>query len=121
MAKPRILVVEDHALTRKFYVAAIRDRLPDSEIFEASSVATAQAKLVEGPALVLTDILLGDGNGNEVLSAVRASSQPEACVVAVTGLTGHELDDLRRGFDAVLTKPVNLAELREVLARVFVI
>lgn len=118
--KPRILVVEDDALTRKFYVAAIRDRLPEADVVETNTVAAAKSKIDWSPALVITDILLGDGDGSEVLAAVRASHNPRAWVLAVTGLSGSELDGLwRQGFDAILTKPVNLADLRAVLARVF--
>jgi len=67
---------------------------------------------------VLTDLVMPDVSGIEVLQSARGL-QPDAVVLLVTG---HEsvktaVDALRHGAADYLTKPVDLAELRARLAR----
>jgi two-component system response regulator HydG len=67
---------------------------------------------------VLTDLVMPDQSGIEVLKAAR-SLQPDAVVLLVTG---HEsvktaVDSMRHGAADYLTKPVDIAELRARLSR----
>jgi len=67
--------------------------------------------------LLLCDIGLPDGSGYEVLNAIRKSSDKVKCV-AVSGFFRPDglKKSLEAGFDACLTKPVELDDLEKLLA-----
>lgn len=73
--------------------------------------------------LVITDMLMPDGDGVEVLQAIR-KLQPRARVMAISGggtyLRAHDVLNVARGFGAhgVLMKPFNRAQLLETVERV---
>ncbi|GBD07555.1 Phosphate regulon transcriptional regulatory protein PhoB [bacterium HR21] len=76
------------------------------------------------PLAVLCDLILPDGNGIDVLRAVRAQPGGEQIpVVAVTGLAQEKDQEyyLHHGFDAYLIKPLSTvtfaAQVREILER----
>ncbi|MDG1498395.1 MAG: sigma-54 dependent transcriptional regulator [Planctomycetota bacterium] len=68
---------------------------------------------------ILTDLVMHDLSGLEVLKAARRL-QPDAAVIMITGHASIEtaVDAMRFGAGDYLTKPVRLAELRTRLARV---
>lgn len=93
--------------------------LVEREGFTASGAANLhearQALAGETPALVLTDLVLPDGSGLELLE--------EAGGAQVVLITGHASVDtaveaLRRGAADYLTKPLNIARLKAILANV---
>jgi DNA-binding response OmpR family regulator len=70
------------------------------------------------PDLVLLDIGLPDMSGYDVLRALRADAKrPNRLVAAVTGRSQNR--DVARaidaGFDRYITKPIDIAKLRELL------
>jgi two-component system, NtrC family, response regulator HydG len=67
---------------------------------------------------VLTDLVMHDVDGLEVLSAA-ARLQPEAAVLMITGHGSitTAVDAMQRGASDYLQKPVNIVELRTKLAR----
>lgn len=112
MASARLLVVEDDrnhaeamqmALERDGYVVEIAD--------------TYQAAMDRLPIrkydVVLTDLMLGDGNGLDLLREIR-ERRPEVSVFLITGYGSVEtaVQAMQDGAADYLTKPVNLAELR---------
>jgi DNA-binding response OmpR family regulator len=114
-----VLVVEDDAATAAF--------LADNLIADGFEVATAsgvaegvRAIEVRGPALVILDVMLEDGNGLVVLDRVRGADvaggsrmDPALPVLVLSGRTG-ELDRLRgfaRGADDYVAKPFSYPEL----------
>lgn len=112
----RVLVVDDHADGAEMLAMLLR-----LEGHEVQVVLDGQAALercrVCPPELVLLDIQLsGDLDGYEVARRLRRGpTGATACLVAVTGHGTQE--DRRRaseaGFDILLLKPVDPAELRE--------
>ena len=114
----RVLVVEDNVDS----AAALAEllRLWGHEVQVAhdglSGVAEARAAV---PDLVLLDIGLPGMDGYEVALALRADPAfASTRIVALTGY-GQERDQLRSrevGIDRHVTKPIDLAELKEVLA-----
>ncbi len=116
--QPALLVIEDDERTCKF--------LADNLAADGFRIATATAAgeglraiEVRQPDLVLLDLMLGDGNGLEVLDRVRAADglasrlDPDLPVIVVTGRTG-EADRVRgfvRGADDFVVKPFSYAEL----------
>ena len=112
MASARLLVVDDDrnhaevmqmALERDGYIVEIAD--------------TYQAAMDRFPIrhydVVLTDLMLGDGNGLDLLREIR-ERRAEVSVFLITGYGSVEtaVQAMQDGAADYLTKPVNLAELR---------
>jgi signal transduction histidine kinase len=113
----RIALVEDNADVRETLGQLLAAR--GHVILEADDGARAiELVAAERPDVALVDIGLPGLDGYEVAARVRAAA-PATKLVAVTGYGGA--DDRRRaleaGFDAHLVKPVDLAELTTLLAR----
>ncbi len=73
------------------------------------------------PELMLVDLLMPDVDGFDLVEQVRrVSSFATTKIVAVTGQKENEFKvmAMKAGCDAVLTKPVTLNEIKEVLASV---
>ena len=108
--KVKLLLVEDHADTARALV-----RLLESRGYEVASVATVASALQavdhEEFELVLCDLGLPDGTGLDFIEKLRQKRDTPA--VALTGF-GMQQDVERAqqaGFDAHLTKPVNIQKL----------
>jgi PAS domain S-box-containing protein len=108
--KVRLLLVEDHVDTARALV-----RLMESRGYKIASVPNVetglQAVAREPFDLILCDLGLPDGTGIDFIQTVRKSHQTPA--IALTGF-GMQQDVDRAeqaGFDAHLTKPVNLQKL----------
>jgi DNA-binding NtrC family response regulator len=90
------------------------------EAYTVSSAATlskAREEIAASPPdIVLVDIHLPDGSGLDLLDASEPSAVPE--VVLITGNASVEtaVEALRRGAADYLTKPVDFARLKMVLA-----
>jgi PAS domain S-box-containing protein len=108
--KLKLLLVEDHADTARALV-----RLLESRGYQVASVATVASALeaIERNRfdLLLCDLGLPDGTGLDLIKKLRQKNDTPA--VALTGF-GMQQDVERAqqaGFDAHLTKPVNLQKL----------
>ncbi|HYO09927.1 MAG TPA: PAS domain S-box protein [Tepidisphaeraceae bacterium] len=112
----RVLLVEDHADTR-----AVMARLLASfgwAVTTAGSVAEALASGAREPFDVLiSDIGLPDGSGADVMRRLRESRPIRG--IALSGFGQPEDIDRSRaaGFEAHLTKPVNLPQLRDAIEK----
>jgi DNA-binding response OmpR family regulator len=89
------------------------------EVGVAASVAEAM-KLAKDRQydMLISDVRLPDGNGFDLLKDLRASQKMKG--ICISG--GSSDEDKRRGelagFDEYLTKPVQVAELLEVIQRI---
>ena len=84
----------------------------------AASLGEARTALARATAgLVLTDLVLPDGSGLELIDASRGVGGQ---VVLITGHASVDtaVEALRRGVVDYLTKPVDLARLKTILANV---
>jgi DNA-binding NtrC family response regulator len=84
----------------------------------AMTLADGRARIDDAqPDVVLTDLMLPDGSGLEL---VEAAATIGAQVVLITGHASVEtaVEALRRGATDYLTKPVDLARLKTILANV---
>src|SRR4051794_27249512 len=116
--RPSLLLVEDDEPTRAF----LADNLAADGFRVASATDPGEALRaieVRRPNLVLLDLLLGDGNGLDVLDRVRRADglasrvDPELPVIVISGRTS-EVDRVRgfaRGADDYITKPFSYPEL----------
>lgn len=112
----RILLVEDHGDTRRTLSSLLRYFGHTISIADCVQAALHAVKSETFDA-VLSDIGLPDGTGYEIIA--RAKKRQSLKGIALTGFGMEE--DVRRsqeaGFDYHLTKPVDFAELRDVLAQ----
>ncbi|HZP66098.1 MAG TPA: response regulator [Rudaea sp.] len=114
---PRILYVEDNAITRKLYRFVLQTAGYD--VIEAEDGATALARFDETrPALILQDLVLPDIDGVELLHRFRARlAGAPLPILCVSGLLAR-FDELKvgvAGFAQVLLKPVDPALLIDVV------
>lgn len=101
----RILVVDDEPHMRRILASNLR--LDKHEIAEAAGVEEARATLAANDFdLVFTDQRMPDGEGLEVLAAVRESN-PTIPVIVLTAVASIELavESMRQGAFDFLTKP----------------
>jgi DNA-binding response OmpR family regulator len=104
----RVLLVEDDASIRR-YVRMALEELP-IELVEAATLEQARAELGAAQvALLLTDLMLPDGHGTELLAAAGAATRRVVFSAGVDGRMRERLDAL--GVHAVLEKPVSLPAL----------
>lgn len=121
MAAPRVLVIEDDASIRRFVELALEDE--PVELLQAGTVAQAMQRLhTLGPfRLVLTDLMLPDGSGLQVLQTLAADPALRAgarLVVFSAGVSAEARQQLAQlGVHEVLTKPAPLAQLLQCVAR----
>lgn len=110
----RVLIVDDdptmRALIRR---AALQMRM---DIWMASSVAESRQMVLEGkrPDLVITDLMLGDGTGVDIVKFLRQARLP-APAVLVTGSPEELGSDERELFVDVIHKPFRLSALFDAL------
>jgi CheY-like chemotaxis protein len=107
--KPRVLLVEDSPMNRKLARDILRSR--GHEVIEAVSVDDAKSKLVGlVPDVVLLDVMLPGGGGEEVVRFMRASdSHKRIPIVAVTAFAMHGDKErlLASGYDGYISKPID--------------
>ena len=117
----RVLLTEDDASIRRFVELALED-LP-IELVQAASVAQSLQRLREaGPfRLLITDLMLPDGSGMQLLQALAADPALRAgarVAVFSAGLSADrraELDGL--GVDEVIAKPASVGQLIDCVQR----
>lgn len=85
----------------------------------ASSLAEAWPLLAQGPDLLVTDLQLGDGRGEELAIASFAAA-PERPIIVCSGFGAddHFRDQLRDARIQFLTKPFTMAELDDTIPKV---
>lgn len=116
LEKVRLLLIEDHGDTARALSRLLENR--GFGVLAASSIASAlQAVEHEEFDLILCDLGLPDGSGIDFIKKVRSHLRTPA--IALTGFGMQE--DVERansaGFDAHLTKPVNLPKLEATIWR----
>ena len=114
-----VVVADDDDASRDFLREALTaigyDPIPARDGREAlDSIAALE------PGLAILDIQMPYLNGHQVVRALR--KDPRFLSLPVVALTAHALQEDREkawesGFDAYLTKPINLGELRRQLDR----
>ncbi|HVP19485.1 MAG TPA: sigma-54 dependent transcriptional regulator [Spirochaetia bacterium] len=107
----RVLVVDDDEIIRKL----MRDLLEVNhyEVEDASDVAAASGKLRDREyEVVLTDLMLPDGSGLDVLHAARSRPyQPEVLLITAYGTIDSAVEAVRGGAFDYLTKPLSTQKL----------
>lgn len=112
--RPRVLLVEDDPSLQRFVQLALEDF--EIELLAVSSVDAGLAELARAPAaLVLTDLMLPDRSGFELIEtlaaqpALRAGARVAVFSAGLTPATRARLE--RSEVWRLLSKPCGLAEL----------
>jgi len=116
-AQVTVLVVDDDAA----HADSLGEALESFGGYDATVVHSGQAGLSalrqQEYDIVLTDLRMADADGMEILEAARRKSDAEVVMITGHGSVESAVEAMRAGAAHYVTKPVNLAELREVLAR----
>lgn len=111
-AKQRVLVVDDHAISRRFTVAALRENncAVKAAVGVSESIDMACAWL---PEIIFTDWRLADGLGEDVVRGVRSRWPSDRALPRFILVTGDPPgpQGLAAAFDRVLIKPCTAAAL----------
>jgi two-component system response regulator RegA len=109
--RPLLLIVEDDENLRRRMGRAFRDRGFDVEEAASSADALAIAER-ETPELVLVDLRMPDGNGLDLIPAIKAID-PATRIVVLTGYgsIATAIEAVRRGATHYLTKPADADEI----------
>jgi two-component system response regulator PilR (NtrC family) len=112
----KILVVDDEPGLRK--VLEITFRRQGHEVVVVPGVKTALEAIRQSPTpfpLVLTDLVMPDGSGMEVLTAAKQRSEAtEVIVMTAHSTVDTALEAMRRGAYDFVTKPFSPAEIAAV-------
>jgi DNA-binding response OmpR family regulator len=113
LQKPRILLVEDEATLREHLAEALSDEYVVDTAGDGR--AALRAVLQALPELIVTDIVMPDIDGIELLRVLRSTRRTQT--VPVLLISGRALDEQRiegfnEGADAYLAKPYTERELR---------
>lgn len=124
MSAQRILVADDNQDHALLTVDALSTMLaPDAEVRVAHDGCEALAIVFdEGwlPELVLLDIQMPGANGFEVLERLKADDRLRLVPVVMLTTSSDDRDVYRSyglGSDRYVTKPVNVAALRELVSQ----
>jgi len=112
--KSRILVVDDEPQIQRFLRPALE--ACDFEVETADTAAQAKRlAATRAPALIVLDLGLPDGDGKDVIVAVRAFSQVPIIVLSARDQEIEKIAALDAGANDYIEKPFGIGEL---LARV---
>jgi len=111
---PLILIVEDELPIRRFMRPALADQ--GWRVIEAEGVASGIALAASHvPDIVILDLGLPDGDGKQLIAALRAWTPTPIVVVTARERDAEKIAALDAGADDYLVKPFSVPEL---LARV---
>lgn len=113
-APVRVLVVDDQPDITETVGAVLEGIGHEPRVASDGRTALAIADEFR-PDVVLLDLSLPDMSGLEVAYRMRAGAQGEDVVIAAITGSADLVDPSPSGFDHVLTKPVELAVLREIV------
>jgi two-component system KDP operon response regulator KdpE len=109
-AGPLVLVVEDERPMARFVATSLAAH--GHRVVEAASAREAlQAAPLHNPELVLLDLGLPDGDGLDVVRALREWTRVPIIVLSARGREEDKVAALDAGADDYLTKPFGLGEL----------
>ncbi len=117
MANKKILVVEDEVMLAQL----MKDRLE----FESYEIITAQdgkdgllKAMSEKPALILTDLIMPEMDGNQMIKIIRASRDlGDIPIIAISARgTNKDIEQAKKdGVNDYLVKPFSYTELLRII------
>jgi DNA-binding NarL/FixJ family response regulator len=106
----RVLVVDDHPVTRSGVVASLA---PEFTLFEADTVQSASDSVEQNrPDVVLLDLRLGDEHGVDLVQALVARHPQVRLLVLSQASLPDVVQAIRAGAHGYVPKSASTAELR---------
>ncbi|HLK39204.1 MAG TPA: sigma-54 dependent transcriptional regulator [Polyangiaceae bacterium] len=119
MTPARVLVVDDEPGLRE--MLAILFRREGLDVSLAPGFAAARDAVLHAPepyAVVLTDLLMPDGNGMDLLTLVKQrTARTEVIVMTAHGGVETAIEAMKRGAYDFVTKPFAASELRALVQK----
>lgn len=113
----RLLLVEDHADTARVMARLLREA--NHQVQAVGTVSAARAAAAqECFDLIITDLGLPDGSGIELFSELKAHYGLRGIAVSGYGMEDDVQRCLAAGFEAHVTKPVNLHRLEDLIQEI---
>ena len=114
--KPRILFVEDEEMVRSY----LAEELSDEYIVDTAGngVEALKAVMRKRPDLIVTDIVMPEMDGVELLKILRSEPRTQGLpVLLISGRAAEaqRIEGYREGADGYLAKPYSVGELRAVV------
>ena len=114
--KPRILFVEDDTTL----CSLLAEELSDEYVVDTAGngIDALKAVMRKKPDLIVTDIVMPEMDGVELLKMLRSEPGTQGLpVLLISGRAqeGQRIDGFRRGADGYLAKPYSVGELRAVV------
>jgi CheY-like chemotaxis protein len=121
VASANILLVDDSKTDRLLYSKIIKHITPDYNIDTASDGKEALEKIIKSPpALVITDHIMPEMNGYELvteLAKAEIKGKPPVIVLS-SDIDRHTIDDYNQvGIEFVFQKPVNLSDFKKAVEK----
>lgn len=118
MGKPRILLIEDNVDNRDM-VRFVLERAGYEILVGQTGIQAVTLARQERPDLILMDLSLPEKDGWTAASEIKAD--PALAAIPLVALTAHTLPGDRKrameaGFDAYVSKPIDLPSLLKALA-----
>ncbi|MBQ3276221.1 MAG: response regulator transcription factor [Oscillospiraceae bacterium] len=110
MDKWKIMVVEDDAPVRHLITVSLSAE--DYTVIASGTAAEAvQLAATQNPDMILLDLGLPDGDGDEVIEKIRLWTETPIIVISARDEDTDKIEALDAGADDYLTKPFSVAEL----------
>lgn len=110
LSKARIVIVEDESAIRAFVARTLKDF--GAQVYEADTIGLAQGALASWRAdLLILDLGLPDGDGNDFIAEIRQKSRIPIIVLSARVQESEKVKALLAGADDYLTKPFGSSEL----------
>ena len=113
MAPKRILIAEDQMVTRDALIKLAKMRGYEVVVVD-NGVDLLSIVEKERFDVVITDIIMPDLNGASATEIMKFQGNTTP-VIALTGLSDHDIRDVKDKFTRVFHKPINADELFEYL------
>lgn len=116
-----ILLVDDSNTDRLLYSKLLKNFAPDYNIETAVNGKDALEKILQSPpALIITDHLMPEINGYELILQLKKSNLPEIppAIVLSSGLDRNTISSyIDAGIEHIFQKPVNLVEFKSAVEK----
>ncbi|MEI2654112.1 MAG: response regulator transcription factor [Microthrixaceae bacterium] len=117
MSRPRVVVVDDHALFRAGVIAELGDRV--EVVGSAEDVSTAIEVIgATRPDVVLLDVHLPGGDGAAVMEGLRGIDEVRYLALSVSDAADDVIALVRAGARGYVTKSITADELCDAVDRV---
>jgi signal transduction histidine kinase/ActR/RegA family two-component response regulator len=115
----RILLVDDHPVNRTL-ATRLLNKLNHDVVAACDGREAVEKWGASRFDLILMDVQMPEMDGFDATAAIRAREQNEGGHIPIIAMTAHAMDGdrekcLAAGMDGYVSKPINLAELREAI------